>query len=136
MLKGQNIAYVRVSTMGQNESRQQEALSKYEIDKWFIDKSSGKTIDRPGLRQMLEYIREGDTVYVSEFSRLGRSTTDLLTTVDTIEKKGAAFVSDKEQFNTATPSGRLQMTMLAAIAQFEREMILERQIKWIPDAEL
>lgn len=122
-----NVAYVRVSTIEQNEARQQEALKKYHIDKWFIEKASGKNIQRPILKEMLEFIREGDTVYVEEFSRLGRSTADLLAIVQQIKDKKAKFVSIKENFNPETPEGKLQMTMMAAIAEFEREMILERQ---------
>lgn len=124
---GKNIAYVRVSTAEQNETRQKEALKKYDIDKWFIEKASGKDTNRPRLQEMLEYIREDDTVYVEEFSRLGRSTADLLNIVQQIEDVGAKFVSLKENFDTKTPSGKLQMIMMAAIAEFERAMILERQ---------
>ena len=124
---GKNIAYVRVSTAEQNETRQKEALKKYDIDKWFIEKASGKDTNRPRLQEMLEYIREDDTVYVEEFARLGRSTADLLNTVQQIEDVGAKFVSLKENFDTKTPTGKLQMTMMAAIAEFERSMILERQ---------
>lgn len=127
MGKGKNIAYIRVSTAEQNEARQKEALQKYNIDRWFIEKASGKDLNRPKLQEMLEYIREDDIVYVEEFSRLGRSTADLLATVQKIEAAGAQFVSLKEQFDTTTPTGRLQMTMMAAIAEFERDMILERQ---------
>ena len=124
---GKNIAYVRVSTAEQNETRQKEDLIKYDIDKWFIEKAAGKDTNRPRLQEMLEYIREDDTVYVEEFSRLGRSTADLLNTVQQIEDVGAKFVSLKENFDTKTPTGKLQMTMMAAIAEFERSMILERQ---------
>ena len=127
MGKGKNIAYVRVSTVEQNEARQKEALKEYNIDKWFIEKASGKDTKRPKLQEMLEYIREDDTVYVEEFSRLGRSTADLLAIVQQIENAGAKFVSLKESFDTKTPAGKLQMTMMAAIAEFERAMILERQ---------
>lgn len=127
MAKGKHIAYVRVSTMEQNERRQMEALKQYDIDKWFCEKASGKDIHRPQLQEMLEYIREDDTVFTLEFSRLGRSTADLLSIVQQIEDKGAKFVSVKENFDTKSPAGKLQMTMMAAIAEFERAMILERQ---------
>lgn len=127
MSKGKNIAYVRVSTIEQNESRQREALEKFKIDKWFVEKASGKDLNRPELQEMLEYVREDDTVYVEEFSRLGRSTADLLATVQKIEDAGAKFVSKKENFDTSTSAGRLQMTMMAAIVEFDRAMILERQ---------
>lgn len=127
MGKGKNIAYVRVSTVEQNEARQREALKTFNIDKWFVEKASGKDAKRPVLQEMLEYIREDDIVYVEEFSRLGRSTVDLLATVQKIEDSGAKFVSLKENFDTKTPAGKLQMTMMAAIAEFERAMILERQ---------
>lgn len=127
MGKGKNIAYVRVSSVDQNEARQKEALQPYNIDKWFIEKASGKDTNRPKLKEMLEYIREDDIVYVEEFSRLGRSTADLLNIVKFIEDTGAKFISLKENFDTQTPTGKLQMTMMAAIAEFERAMILERQ---------
>ena len=127
MGKGKNIAYIRVSTIEQNEARQKAALENYNIDRWFIEKASGKDTNRPKLQEMLGFIREDDVVYVEEFSRLGRSTADLLAIVRKIEDIGARFVSLKEQFDTTTPSGRLQMTMMAAIAEFERDMILERQ---------
>lgn len=131
MGKGKNIAYVRVSTLEQNEARQREALQSYNIDKWFVEKASGKDTKRPKLQEMLEYIREDDNVYVEEFSRLGRSTADLLATVKQIEDTGAKFVSLKENFDTDTPAGKLAMTMLAAIAEFERAMIKERQLEGI-----
>ena len=75
----------------------------------------------------MDYVREDDTVYVEEFSRLGRSTADLLSIVQQLEDAGVKFVSIKEKFDTKTPAGKLQMTMMAAIAEFERAMILERQ---------
>ena len=131
MAAGQRIAYVRVSSVDQNDARQREVLEKHNIDRWFSDKASGKDVDRKGLKEMLDYIRAGDVVFVSEFSRLGRSTADLLDLVKRIQDKGAMFVSLKENFDLTTPSGRLQMTLLAAIAEFERSMILERQAEGI-----
>ncbi len=136
MGKGKNIAYIRVSTIEQNEARQLEAMKPYNIDKVFIEKASGKDTNRPVLQEMFEYIREDDTIYVEEFSRLGRSTADLLATVQRIEDIGAKFVSLKENFDTKTPAGKLQMTMMAAIAEFERAMILERQREGIAIAKL
>ena len=79
-----NIAYVRVSTVEQHEDRQCEGLKKHNIDKWFIGKCSGKNTDRPQLQAMLEYVREGDTVFVHDFSRLARSTKDLLDLVENL----------------------------------------------------
>ena len=127
MGKGKNIAYVRVSSVEQNEARQREALQGYKIDRWFVEKASGKDTKRPKLQEMLDYVREDDTVYVEEFSRLGRSTADLLSIVQQLEDAGVKFVSIKEKFDTKTHAGKLQMTMMAAIAEFERAMILERQ---------
>lgn len=131
MGQGKNVAYIRVSSVTQNEARQREMLQHYDIDKWFVEKVSGRSMKRQKLQEMLEYIREDDTVYVSEFARLGRSTLDLLTIVRQIESIGAKFVSVKEQFDTSTPAGKLQMTMLSAIAEFECAMIRERQLEGI-----
>ena len=77
-----NIAYVRVSTVEQNEARQIEALEKYDIGKWFVEKVSAKDTNRPQLQEMLEYTREGDTIYRHDFSRIARSTNDLLDIVE------------------------------------------------------
>lgn len=120
-------AYVRVSTVEQNEARQLEALKKYDIEKWFTEKVSGKNMDRPELQKMLEFVREGDTVYVKDFSRLARSTKDLLEIVEKLQAKGVNLVSDKENIDTSTPTGKLLLTVLASINQFERERILENQ---------
>ena len=125
---GEKIAYVRVSTVEQNESRQVEALQKHGIDKWFKEKVSGKDTNRPELQKMLDYVRKGDTVYIHDFSRLARSTKDLLEIVEYITKtKEATLVSNKENLDTNTPTGKLMLTMIAAINEFERENLLERQ---------
>lgn len=122
------VAYVRVSTVEQNEARQIEALEKHGIEKWFTEKVSGKnTTDRPELQNMLDYVREGDIVYIHDFSRLARSTRDLLDIVEKLNKKNVHLVSNKENIDTSTPSGKLMLTMIGAIAEFERENMLERQ---------
>lgn len=122
-----NVAYVRVSTADQNEARQQEALGQYPIDKWFIEKVSARDTDRPKLLEMLDYIREGDTIYVHDLSRLARSTFDLLALMGQFEKNGVRLHSNKESLDTSTAAGKLMLTVLSAISQFERDAILERQ---------
>lgn len=118
---------MRVSSVTQNEARQIEALEKYDIEKWFIEKVSGKDTNRPRLQEMLNYVREGDSVYVEDFSRMARSTKDLLDIVELLEKKSVQLISLKENLDTSTPTGKLMLTVVAAIHQFERENILERQ---------
>ena len=121
------IAYVRVSTAEQNESRQIEALKKYDIEKWFTEKCSGKNTDRPKLQEMMDFAREGDEIYIHDFSRLARSTKDLLNIIEKLDTKGVKLVSNKENIDTHTPTGRLMLTMVGAISEFERANILERQ---------
>lgn len=121
------IAYVRVSTIEQNEARQIEALEKFGIEKWFTEKVSAKDTNRPQLKQMLDFAREGDTIYIHDFSRLARSTKDLLEIVETLQSKGIHLVSNKENIDTSTPTGKLMLTMIAAINEFERANLLERQ---------
>ena len=126
-----NLAYVRVSTAEQNEARQIESLSRYAVDKWFTEKISGKSADRPKLQELLDYAREGDTIYIHDFSRLARSTKDLLDIVEQLKAKGVALVSLKESIDTSTPTGKLMLTMIAAINEFERTNLLERQAEGI-----
>ncbi|MDE6679150.1 MAG: recombinase family protein [Ruminococcus sp.] len=121
--------YARVSTVEQNEARQIE-ISKncgYEIAETYVDKCSGKNADRPALKEMLGYMRKGDTVIVSDFSRLARSTRDMLTLVEVFKEKGVEFISLKEKVDTSTPQGRFMLTVFSALAELERETILERQ---------
>ena len=127
MEKSQNIAYVRVSTIEQNEARQVEALEKHNIDKWFIEKVSAKDTNRPKLKEMIDYVRENDVIYIHDFSRLARSTKDLLDIVDMLKAKKAKLISNKEGFDTSTANGKLMLTMIAAINEFERANLLERQ---------
>lgn len=122
-----NIAYVRVSTIEQNEDRQIEALKKHNIDKWFTEKVSAKDTKRPKLNEMLDYIREGDKVYIHDFSRLARSTKDLLDIVELLKDKKVDLISNKENIDTTTATGKLMITMIGAICEFERANLLERQ---------
>ena len=125
------VGYVRVSTVEQNEERQVLAMKEHGVDKVFVDKASGKNTKREKLDEMLRFVREGDVLYVSEFSRLARSTKDLLAIVEQLSAKGVDIVSLKENFDTTTASGRMMLTVVAAIAQFEREIMLERQLEGI-----
>ena len=122
------VGYVRVSTIDQNEGRQLVKMKEVKVEKLYIEKVSGKDIEgRPELKNMLEFVREGDTVYVHDFSRLARSTKDLLYITDLLAKKGVHLVSFKENIDTSTPTGKLMLTMIAAINEFERTNLLERQ---------
>lgn len=122
-----NVAYVRVSTVEQNEARQVEALKRHNIDRWFIEKVSGKNMDRPELQKMLKSVQSGDTVFIHDFSRLARSTKDLLEMVEALQANGVHLASDKESLDTGTPTGKLMLTMIAAINEFERQNMLDRQ---------
>jgi DNA invertase Pin-like site-specific DNA recombinase len=122
-----NIAYVRVSTVEQNEDRQIEALKEFNIEKWFTEKISAKDTNRPQFQQMLEFAREGDTIFIKDFSRIARSTKDLLAIVELLEKKKIKLVSLQEQLDTGTPTGKLMLTMIGAMNEFERNNLLERQ---------
>lgn len=122
-----NIGYVRVSTVEQNEQRQIEGLQKYNIEKWYTEKISAKDTNRPKLQEMLDFARQGDTVYIHDFSRIARSTKDLLEIIDFLNNKGVHLVSNKENIDTSTPTGKLLVTMIGAINEFERQNLLERQ---------
>lgn len=128
------IGYARVSTVEQNEARQIDALNEYGVDKIYLDKLSGKNTERHQLNAMMDYVREGDTVIVTEFSRFSRSTKDLLSLVEQLTKKKVEFKSLKENVDTTTPQGKLVLTLFAALSEFEREIILERQAEGIAAA--
>ena len=122
-----DVMYIRCSTEEQNEARQLEAANELGIKKLFIDKASGKNADRTFLKEMMAYVREGDTVYCSDISRIARNTKDLLNIVEELNNKGVYFVSLKEQIDTSTPQGKFMLTVFGAMAELERENILARQ---------
>lgn len=125
------VGYVRVSTTEQNPARQEELMKSFGVEKVFSEKLSGKDTNRPQFQEMLSFLREGDTQYVEPFSRLSRSTRDLLDTVNRLSESKVNLVSDKEKIDTTTPQGRLVMTVFAAIYEFERENTLQRQAEGI-----
>lgn len=128
-----NVAYIRVSSEDQNTARQEVLFKDYDIDKYYIEKVSGKNIkDRPELQKMMEYVREGDIVYVESISRFGRSLQDLLTLINQLNEKGVQFKSLKEgDIDTTTPTGKLVFSIFASLAEFERETIRQRQAEGI-----
>lgn len=121
------IGYARVSTEDQELTAQLEQLQAAGIDKVFQEKASGVKQDRPQLAAMLDYSREGDTVVVCKLDRIARSTKHLLEIVETLEARKVTFQVLNINLDTSTPTGKLMLSMLAAIGQFEREMMLERQ---------
>lgn len=128
------VFYARVSTEQQNEARQIASANDVNAEKIFLDKLSGKNTNRPELKKMMEFVREGDTVVVSEISRLARSTRDLLSLVEQMQAKKVEFRTLKESFDTTTPQGRFVLTIFAALSELEREMILQRQAEGIEAA--
>jgi len=121
------VGYIRVSTAEQNTARQEEALKALGVEKLFVDKCSGKNAARPELMSMMRFVREGDTVIVSEISRFARNTRDLLNLIDELTSKGVEFESEKEKIDTTTPTGQFMLTVFAAVSELEREYILARQ---------
>lgn len=121
------IGYIRVSTEHQETARQQEIMCSYQVDRIFSEKLSGANTDRPQLRAMLDYVCEGDTLYVESISRLGRSTKDLLNIIDTLTEKGVTLISHKENIDTDSPAGKFMLTVFAALSQLEREQLKQRQ---------
>lgn len=122
------IGYARVSTQDQNLERQLDALNAAGCERIFNEKMTGTKSDRPELKTMLLTLREGDTLVVESFSRLSRSTKDLLAMVDKLSSMGVHLVSLKENLDTTTATGKLMLTMLSALSQFERDLIAERTV--------
>ena len=131
------VGYVRVSSVAQNEERQLQKMKENNIEKIFTEKISGKNIsDRTELQAMLSFVREGDTIFVHDLSRMARSLQDLLKIIDLLKSKKVALVSFKENIDSSTPTGKLMLTLIGAINEFERENLLERQAEGIALAKL
>ncbi len=135
-MKSENVGYVRVSTFDQNEHRQLDGI---ELDKVFTDKASGQAQDRPGFKECMSYLREGDSLYVHSLDRLGRYVSDILSVVDTLNKRGVSVHFVKENFSFISsaeenPVTKLLFHVLASISEFERVRILERQKEGIEAA--
>ena len=125
------IGYIRVSTMDQNTARQEVLMAELGVEKVFIDRISGKNTDRPELKEMMGFIRNGDTVIVESISRFARNTKDLLELVEQLTVRGVEFVSKKEAIDTMTPTGKFMLTVFGAVAELEREYTLQRQAEGI-----
>ena len=121
------IGYIRISTTDQNIARQEVLMQESEVDAVYIDRISGKNTDRPELKRMMNYVRHGDTVIVESISRFARNTRDLLDLVEKLNEKQVEFISKKEAIDTTTPTGKFMLTVFGAVAELEREYILQRQ---------
>ena len=121
------IGYVRVSTKEQNTARQEELMKLMGADKVYIDKMSGKDMERPFLQEMMNFVREGDSVVVESISRFARNTKDLLELTERLSNKRVQFISQKENIDTDTPAGKFMLTIFGAVAELEREYIRQRQ---------
>lgn len=118
--------YARVSTDKQELDRQIDMLEAFGVDRIYTEKITGTKANRPELDRMKDVVRDGDIVVIESLSRLGRSTKDLLNLIDEWDKQGVTVVSLKEQIDTKTPTGKLLLTVLSAIAQFERDITVQR----------
>lgn len=121
------VGYIRVSTAEQNIGRQQRMMEEQGINKVFVDYATGSNTDRPQLKEMMAFVREGDTVVVEAISRLARCTKGLLELIEELERKKVGFKSIKENIDTTTPTGKFMLTVLGGISQLEREHIRSRQ---------
>ena len=131
---GERIGYKRVSSVGQNLDRQ---LEGYDLDKVFEEKLSGKDTKRPKLNEMIEYVREGDTIYIHSLDRLGRNLLDLQQLIDNITNKGVSihFVKENLTFGLSQSSmDKLLFNIMGSFAEFERSIIKERQLEGIEKA--
>ena len=125
------IGYIRVSTEEQNEARQEVLMNELGVEQIFIDKQTGTNTARPALKEMMSFVRAGDTVVVESISRFARSAKDLLVLVDELTKKNVDFVSQKETIDTTTPIGRCILGIFGPIYELEVANLHQRQSEGI-----
>ena len=125
------VGYVRISTKEQNTARQDKLMEDLGVERIFTDRMSGKNAERPELQRMIDFVREGDSVTVESISRFARNTKDLLELIAALETKGVQFISQKENIDTSTSAGKFVLTVFGAMAELERDYILERQAEGI-----
>ena len=122
-----NFAYIRVSPADRGDTQQINALKDFKIDEWFQEELSVKERRHPKLQEMLRSVKEGDTVYINDFSRIAKTTIDLWKIIEELENKNAHIISLKESFDTSSTTGKQMLDMMSIIADFERDIIFERQ---------
>lgn len=123
---GTRVGYTRVSTVAQTLDQQNAALAEAGVNRVFSDIMSGARDDRPGLKALLDYVREGDTVVVWKLDRLGRNMIHILQTVKELTDCGVTLVSTSDGIDSSTPAGRMMIGVLGSLAEYERELIKER----------
>lgn len=128
------VGYIRVSTVHQHTERQEDSLEQMNVEKLFIEKASGKDRNRPQLKAMMEFVQPGDTVVVHELSRMARSVIDLYDIAKELNEKGVNLESLKEDIDLTSATGKLTFGIMAVMAQFERDLLLERQKEGIAAA--
>jgi len=137
--KGMKVGYIRVSSIGQNTDRQMQGLNSLDLDKVFTDKVSGASIERPELKACLEYLRENDTLFIYSMDRLARNLIDLQCIVKKLTGRGVCIKFIKEQLtfeqNGNNPMNTLLLQVMGAFAEFERNLIKERQMEGIQSAQ-
>lgn len=139
-MSNQSIGYIRVSTREQSTGRQSDGMESLKLDKVFTEKASGKDKNRPELRLCIDYARDGDTLYIYSIDRLARSLSDLKSIIDELVNKGVTVKSIKEcqtyTKDKSTPFAEMMLNILGAFAEFERNIMLERQAEGIAHAKL